>query len=215
MSHPTPWEPKDPSEQRVSHEEREQVAEVLRIAAGDGRLTLEELDERLEACFSARTYADLSRLVADLPGQALAGQRLQPPAQVRPKDVVRVKRAGGHLRYEGAWVVPRRLEAEVYGGNVLLDFTSATVAEPVTEVDLRLQGGNLRLVLPDGYAVDADEVEILGGSVVRRRAADLPADTPVVHRIVVTGQLVGGNVVVLPSRPARRPGRLRRMLGRR
>jgi hypothetical protein len=216
MTLSTPWEPQDPLQQRVSHEDRDQTAEALRIAAGDGRLSLEELDERLEACFAARTYADLGRLVADLPGQTPPQAQLRPAQQpARPKELVRAKRLGGNLRYEGAWLVPRRLEVDVRGGNVLLDFTSATVGEPVTEVDVLLYGGNLRLVVPAGYAVDAEETEIRGGSVVRRRARQAPADVPVVHRIVVTGQLTGGNVVIAPARAAsRRGGLLRRLLGR-
>lgn len=214
MTLPTPWESKDPLEQRVSHEDRDQTADALRIAAGDGRLSLEELDERLEACFAARTYADLARLVADLPGQTPIQAMLRPaPPQAQAKEVVRARRIGGNLRYEGAWLVPRRLEVDVRGGNVLLDFTGATVSEPVTEVDVQLYGGNLRLVVPAGYTVDAGETEIRGGSVVHRRVRDVPADAPVVHRIVVTGQLTGGNVVIQPPRAPRRPGRLRRLLG--
>ncbi|MFD3454939.1 DUF1707 domain-containing protein [Streptomyces sp. NPDC058691] len=211
MSHPTPWEPKSPLEQRASHEDRDRISDILRIAAGDGRLSLEELEERLEACYAARTYADLAPLVADLPGQALVRQPPQPP---RPKDVVRTKRVGGNLRCEGTWLVPKRLEAEVRGGSVVLDFTSATVTEPVTEVHVTLRGGNLRLIVPAGHYVDAAGVEIRGGSVARRRAADQEPDAPVVHRIVVTGRIVGGSVVIVPPRPPRRPGRLRRMLGR-
>ena len=59
---------------RVSHEDRDRVAEALRVAAGDGRLSADELDERLERALTARTYDDLAVLVADLPpaGHALA-----------------------------------------------------------------------------------------------------------------------------------------------
>lgn len=205
MSLPTPWEPKNRPEQRVSHQEREQIAEVLRVAAGDGRLSLEELEERLEACFAARTYADLDGLVADLPGQAMARQ------QAQPKDVVHTKRIGGNVKYEGSWLVPKRLELEVRGGNVVLDFTRATVAEALTEVDARIRGGNLRLVVPNGYAVNTDEVELRGGS-VRPRVEELPLEA-VVHRIVVTGKIVGGNVTIRPPKEPREPGWLRRRLG--
>ena len=48
-------------ELRASHEDRDRVAELLRVAAGDGRLTAEELDERLEKALTARTYAELLR----------------------------------------------------------------------------------------------------------------------------------------------------------
>ena len=51
----------------VSDADRERVAERLRAAAGDGRLTPAELEERLEVAFSARTDAELEPLVADLP----------------------------------------------------------------------------------------------------------------------------------------------------
>ena len=51
----------------TSDADRERVAERLRTAAGEGRLTPAELEERLERAFSARTEAELEPLVADLP----------------------------------------------------------------------------------------------------------------------------------------------------
>ncbi|SEF60070.1 protein of unknown function [Actinacidiphila yanglinensis] len=204
---PVPWVGKDQLSQRVSHDDRERVAEVLRVAAGDGRLSLEELEERLEGCFAARTYGDLAPLVVDLPGQLAA-------EPVRAKDVVRVRRIGGNVRYEGAWVAPRRLEAEVRGGNVVLDFTAAVMSGTTIHVDVEMRGGNLRLVVPDGYAVDTDEVNIRGGNVVHRGAKDRPQGLPITHRVIVTGEITGGNVHVRPPRSPRKPGRLRRMLRR-
>jgi Domain of unknown function (DUF1707) len=55
------------SELRASHEDRDRVVELLRVSAGDGRLTADELDERLELAMTARTYGELAKLVADLP----------------------------------------------------------------------------------------------------------------------------------------------------
>jgi hypothetical protein len=55
------------SELLASDADRDRVAERLRTAAGEGRLTAEELEERLERSFSARTDAELEPLVADLP----------------------------------------------------------------------------------------------------------------------------------------------------
>ena len=51
----------------ASDADRERAAERLQAAAGDGRLTPAELEERLERAFSARTEAELEPLVADLP----------------------------------------------------------------------------------------------------------------------------------------------------
>ena len=60
---------------RASDADREQVAERLRHAAGEGRILAEELEERLEAVFSARTYGELDPVVADLPGDARSAAR--------------------------------------------------------------------------------------------------------------------------------------------
>src|SRR5579859_466857 len=76
---------------RASHEDWDRIIELLRVAAGDGRLTGEELDERVEVAFSARTYGELAELTVDLPA---AGPGLAPvTAAVAPesvKDVVRI-----------------------------------------------------------------------------------------------------------------------------
>jgi hypothetical protein len=196
---------------RVSHQDREQIAELLRVAAGDGRLSLEELDERLERALTARTYGDLAPLLADLPGQSVDVLSTLNQQSVEAKDVVRIRRVGGSARYEGRWVVPRLIEVSVEGGNARLDFTQAIVAGPTIEVKVALRGGNLRLIVPYGYLVDTDEVETRGGSVRHRTDKHAPADIPISHRIVVSGEVVGGNVIV---RHPKRPGPLRRLLGR-
>ncbi|MGX5208372.1 DUF1707 SHOCT-like domain-containing protein [Streptomyces violaceus] len=77
--------------------------DVLRVAAGDGRLTMEELDERLETALSARTAGELAVLTTDLP--EVVGETL-----VEVEDVVRIEQQGASTRRGDAWVVPRRLE---------------------------------------------------------------------------------------------------------
>jgi hypothetical protein len=81
------------SELRASHEDRDRVVELLRVSAGDGRLTADELDERLELAMTARTYGELAKLVADLPA---AGSVAPSPAP-RAKDVVRLDCGSGHI----------------------------------------------------------------------------------------------------------------------
>jgi hypothetical protein len=63
------------SELLASDADRERVAERLRTAAAEGRLTSEELEERLEHAFSARTETELEPLVADVPKPARAVPR--------------------------------------------------------------------------------------------------------------------------------------------
>jgi hypothetical protein len=58
--------------QRASDADRDIAADVLCAAVGDGRLTLDELDDRLGAALSARTTTELAALIADLPGRPSA-----------------------------------------------------------------------------------------------------------------------------------------------
>ena len=70
---------------RVSDEDRHKVAEILREAAGEGRIDLEELDERLEATYAAKTYADLVPDHRRPAGPRAAGrQHARPAPRVLP-----------------------------------------------------------------------------------------------------------------------------------
>jgi hypothetical protein len=60
---------------RASDAERDAVAARLREAHAEGRLTFEELSERLDAAFAARTHGDLVPLTRDLPAPQRAVQR--------------------------------------------------------------------------------------------------------------------------------------------
>ena len=181
-------------ELRASHEDRDQVVEILRVAAGDGRLTAAELDERLEAALTARTHSDLARLTADLPA---AGQQVGIPQ--RAKELVRIDHMGGNVKRAGRWVVPQRMEIHTVGGNVKLDFTEAVITQPTLRIEAKRLGGNLVLVTKPGIEVDADDVRALGGSV------KVPPPTPgqpVVLRVEISGEAWGGNLVVRPPRRA-------------
>jgi Domain of unknown function (DUF1707) len=73
---------------RASDADREQIAERLRKATAEGRLLAEELEERLETAFTARTYGELDAVVADLPG-ATASRRERPrPPVLNPVHVI-------------------------------------------------------------------------------------------------------------------------------
>jgi hypothetical protein len=77
---------------RVGDADREAIAAQLREHYADGRLTLEELNERLDQTFAARTKADLNTVMRDLPhaagasygGTAWPGPAWQGPMAPRP-----------------------------------------------------------------------------------------------------------------------------------
>lgn len=60
---------RDDDDLRISDADREQAAAALREHAGAGRLTMDELDQRAQAAFAARTRGDLHALLDDLPGK--------------------------------------------------------------------------------------------------------------------------------------------------
>ena len=88
MSPSTPPEPSGGL--RASDAERERVAEALRRHHLDGRIDTDELQERLERCYAARTGGELAALLADLPGEA-------PPRRTHPR--------AGHVRWRLAAAV--------------------------------------------------------------------------------------------------------------
>ncbi len=73
---------------RASDADRDQVAERLRKATGEGRLLAEELEERLEATFKARTYGELDAVVADLPGVTARGRERSRTVALTPMHVI-------------------------------------------------------------------------------------------------------------------------------
>lgn len=69
------------ADQRVSDAEREEVVERLRIAAGEGRIGHDELDERLTRALSAKTYRQLHATVDDIPRDRGGNRRRVPQTQ--------------------------------------------------------------------------------------------------------------------------------------
>ncbi|MFE0803433.1 DUF1707 domain-containing protein [Streptomyces sp. NPDC058812] len=125
---------------RASHADRDQVVVLLSGAAGDGRLTAEELDERVEAALTARTLGEPAVLTADLPVTPGGG-----PA-VEVKDVVRTEQEGASTRCGDGWVVPRRMEIRSAWGEVTLDLDRAVITHGTLHIDLDMRAGALELV---------------------------------------------------------------------
>jgi hypothetical protein len=74
---------------KASDADREQIAERLRHATAEGRLLAEELEERLEATFAARTYGELDAVVTDLPGMPVRRrERPETLPWLRPVPIV-------------------------------------------------------------------------------------------------------------------------------
>lgn len=191
-----PGEARPASTLRASHADRDKTVELLRMAAGDGRLTAEELDERLESALTAKTLGELAVLTTDLPATPGQPVSASPP---RPKDLVRFNSKGGNVTRTGQWVVPAAIEATLVGGNLKLNLTEAMITQPELAIEADVRGGNMTLVTRPGIAVDVDDLEMRGGNMHFGKGTDRPA--PVTLRVTVSGRISGGNLVVrLPHR---------------
>ena len=181
---------------RVGHRERQATVVTLRDAAAEGRLDPAELAERTRAALAARTYADLARLVADLPPLPGPDGRLSyRPSTVGTSPTDRLAFAAGvsshHQR--GVWEVPPYLRVSAGLGSVKVDFLLARCPYDVVDVQVQGGAGSVTLVLPPGWAADVTRVGKGWGSV----SSDVPAvPAPGYPLLLVHGQNALGSVKV-------------------
>ncbi|MBR8741173.1 DUF1707 domain-containing protein [Nocardiopsis sp. MG754419] len=197
--------PNDMSRMRISDGERDQVAEILREAAGEGRLDLDELDDRLNAVYAAKTYADLEPIVADLPAGAGNFSTAAPGGTVASREAplvpgdqtLRLKAQGNSLVRKGDWTVPQRVEVDARFGSTRLDFREARISTPVVEVWVDTSWGGADIILPEGATAEIDVDSSWFGSL--RSDVDSLRRAGVTH-FVITGQSQGGSLRVRHKR---------------
>jgi hypothetical protein len=181
----------EPSRMRISDADRHKVAEILREAAGDGRIDLTELDERLEATYAAKTYAELVPITHDLaPVVHATGS---PLARVERERAVAIM---GGVERRGVWVVPETFDVFCLMGGAELDLREATFS--AREVTLRINTfmGGANIIVNQTTNVVVHGVGIMGGYSAPRSDAGLrlTADSPTVH---VKGVAIMGGVSVV------------------
>jgi DUF1707 SHOCT-like domain/Cell wall-active antibiotics response LiaF, C-terminal len=152
----------EPAGIRASDAERDATVERLSAATGDGRLTLEEFSQRMEQATSARTRAELDRLVADLPADAAtAGTEVAGRAPAGPSW--HVSPVGG-LRVYGPWRMDRQVIVVSIVGGTRLDLGQVQLAAPeVTLTRVSLVGG-VRVWVPAGIRVEVSGFSLIGGT---------------------------------------------------
>lgn len=168
----------------MSDADRDRVVQRLNQAAGDGRITLDEFEERVAGVLASRTFGEVEPYVADLPAA---------PGAPVPREVVELRSVASELKRKGGWVVPRRIVASNKAGSVKLDFADAVITHPVVEIALDVIAGSTTLVLPPGASVDATDVQTVASTVKVR--GDLPEGGGQPH-FVVTGRQSMGSLVV-------------------
>ncbi|RBP63418.1 uncharacterized protein DUF1707 [Brevibacterium sanguinis] len=170
---------------RIGHRERDEAIEVLRQAAGDGRITVEELDERMEKVQAAKYPVDLDEVLADLTpdlpshrfrralpgGRAGTGSALspaRPPVEEEGwdrRDPLVLRATWENVTRRGRWRVPPFIRCEPAASNIELNFLEVATDLPEITVEVSPGVGNVIVVVPDGWGVDVDRLGHSWGSV--------------------------------------------------
>ncbi|MEP6816616.1 MAG: DUF1707 domain-containing protein [Marmoricola sp.] len=211
-------DPVDPRELRISDGDRHRVAELLREAAGDGRIDLEELDQRLEATYAAKTYGDLVPITLDLPAHT------DPSPLVRRPSAAATNRAAagteptyafsvgifGETKRVGAWDVGNVHTATSVMGAVVIDLREARFPQGDVVINANAVMGSVEVIVNAQTRVRVEGFGIMGSYTEGR--TKVPAETDRESPLVrVRGLALMGSVEVRRKGP---PGeRSRRLLG--
>ena len=158
---------RDPTQLRIGDAERHQVAEILREAAGEGRLDLDELDARLEATYAARTYADLVPITMDLPAHPHPTAPVAKPTSSAlvvpgPAKETHLAIMSGFDR-RGVWVVPQHLSVFCLWGGAELDLRQARFAAQECVITINAVMGGATVIVPPHVNVQMEGTGIMGG----------------------------------------------------
>ena len=160
----------DPKGLRALDRDRDRTAEILREAAGEGRLGMDELDDRLNAVYAAKTYADLEPVIRDLPHSETAPSSAPVVSTVgsaadrfggEPTSSGAVAIMGGFTR-KGAWVVPATFTAVAIMAGGEIDLRDARFAEPVVNIHAVTIMGGIGIIVPDDAEVHVTGIGVMG-----------------------------------------------------
>ncbi|MBT3166932.1 DUF1707 and DUF2154 domain-containing protein [Streptomyces sp. Vc74B-19] len=187
---------------RASDADRDRIADLLREALAEGRLTADEHAERVEGVLAAKTVGELDVFIQDLPA---AHQRRaapssvpgRPAAGVFPADpddnVVAVFSAAAR---KGRWRTGRRIHAYAVFGSVEIDLSEALFDHQQVMIKAFSVFGSVEIRVPENVSLRGSGGGVLGAFEVDAQDSD-DDNAPVVY---VDGWAVLGSVEARPKR---------------
>ncbi|GAA2259452.1 DUF1707 domain-containing protein [Streptomyces atrovirens] len=205
---------------RASDADRERVAEILRDALAEGRLDMEEFEERLDATYKARTYGDLTPITRDLPDHGTSAPAVSLTKQPERAGTWGDRIIGGDdsgtsswavavmsgFQRKGRWTAPRRFNCFAFWGGGEIDLREANFADREIVINAVAIMGGVEVVVPPGVEVVVRGIGVMGG--FDHREEGVPGE-PGAPRVIVTGFAFWGGVGVDRKLPRAEKQRLR------
>lgn len=186
---------------RASDHDRSRVVALLSEALGLGQITFTEYEDRSQQAVEARTFADLDRLVVDLPAAAQAPPSAQAtPAYRAPSNApAGLPRMGEHkvgvmseTKVRGPVAVGPEHTATAFWGGVVLDLREATFLVGDVTLNAYAIMGGIQIIVPRGANVHVEGIGVMGAFEHKNPEVGDPNGP----RIVVKGFAFWGGVEV-------------------
>lgn len=133
---------------------RERVIQQLSEHFANDRLSLDELEARMELAYKAQTPAELARLTMDLPAPAAESPVPAPAAEALPMpDREKVYSVMSETKRGGAWLVPQRLDLTALMSDTTIDLTQATLPTGIIDIHVRSICAAVKILVPPGLQV--------------------------------------------------------------
>ncbi|MET7698474.1 DUF1707 domain-containing protein [Streptomyces sp. NPDC005485] len=196
--------PAEPADWRCSDADRDRVADILRDALAEGRLTAEEHAERVEGVLAAKTVGELEPFVRDLPaahaGRATPAYGAVPnrpsPGAIPVEADENVVAVFSTAMRKGRYRAGRRIHAYAVFGNVEIDLSEAIFEYQQVVIKAISVFGNIDVRVPENVSLRGSGGGVLGNFEVDTLDSGDP-EAPVVY---VDGLAVLGNVEAKPKR---------------
>ncbi|MEV0919689.1 DUF1707 domain-containing protein [Streptomyces sp. NPDC049967] len=196
-----PTAPAEPDVIRASDADRDRIADILREAMAEGRLTAEEHGERVDAVYRAKTVGELEPLVRDLPAPGGAAARPAaapyahgPEGAAGPAENLIAVFSSSTRR--GRWRVGGRTNAFSLFGSVEIDLTEALFGQRLTVINATAIFGSVEIRVPENISLRGSGTGIFGNFEV----VTLESGDPEAPVVVVNGYSVFGSVEAKPKR---------------
>ncbi|GAB3206478.1 DUF1707 SHOCT-like domain-containing protein [Marinactinospora thermotolerans] len=204
----------EPDHIRASDADRDRVADRLREALAEGRLTPEEHSERIDALYRSKTLGDLVPITADLPAAGVPSTDEPTGLSVSSEEAHRIAAGGqgreniiavfGGADRKGRWLVEPHTNASVLFGGIDLDLREAVLSRREVVIQCAVIFGGLDIIVPPGVRVINSTTAIFGGTSMNGVDTMTDPNSPTIR---LTGTCLFGGIDVRVKKPKKKKAR--------